>query len=96
MKSGRRAVASAAFAASLRGKVGGLTALDVEQLRSQAEELLDEGDGLRAAVLEFATQYEVVRRQAPALTDLCDRLSQAVQHAIRPVAPHQHRVDIHG
>jgi hypothetical protein len=96
MKAGLRAVASAAFAVSLRGKVGTLTALDVEHLRSQAEELLDEGDSLRAAVLEFATQYEVVRRQAPALIDLCDGLSRAVEYALRPAAPDQHRVDIHG
>ena len=96
MKSGRVAVASAALAVSLRGKVGTLTALDVEQLRSQAEEVLAGDDGLRAAVLEFATQYEVVRRDPAALADSSEALAQAVQRAVQFVPPDLHRVDIHG
>ncbi len=96
MRAGIRPVASSAVTVALKAKVGSLTPMDVEQLRTQAEELLDEGVPLRGAVFDFATQYELVRRAPDELLPVADALFQAVQVALRPEPPDLHRRDIHG
>jgi hypothetical protein len=80
----------------MKAKVGSLTPLDVEQLRSQAEELLDEDLPFRAAVFDFATQYEILRRQPEALLQVADALFRATQVALLPEPPDLNRRDIHG
>ncbi|PZQ99914.1 MAG: hypothetical protein DI533_04590 [Cereibacter sphaeroides] len=96
MRSGTRPVASAAFAVGMKAKCAELTALDVEQLRSQTEELLADGDPLRAAILAFATQYELCRFDAAQLVDLGNQLCRAVEIALLPEPPDLDRRDIHG
>jgi hypothetical protein len=96
VKSGIRTVAGSAVTVALKAKVGSLTPMDVEQLRVQAEELLDDDAPLRGAVFGFATQYELVRRSPGELVPVADALFQAVQLALRPDPPDLHRRDIHG
>jgi hypothetical protein len=96
MRAGLRAVASDAFAVALSAKVGGLTALAVEQLRSAAEAQLDPDLPLRQAVLQFATMFEADRRDPAALRQHGDELAHAVELALRPDPPDLNRRDIHG
>jgi hypothetical protein len=93
---GLRVVAGNAFAAALRAKCATITALDVDQLRAEAEALLPEGHSLRAAVLAFATRYEGIRRDAAALIAAGDDLARAVELALMPEPPDLGRADIHG
>ncbi|MES2667908.1 MAG: hypothetical protein V4712_17625 [Pseudomonadota bacterium] len=92
----RRAVESAAFAVALRAKTGGLTALDVDHLRTQAEQLLPDDAPLRRAITGFATQFEAVRHNPPAWVALGDSLARAVELALIPDAVDSDRRDIHG
>lgn len=92
----RRVVESAAFAVALRAKTGSLTALDVDHMRTQAEQLLPDDAPLRRAITAFATQFDAARFDAAALVPLGDALSRAVELSLLPVPVDLDRRDIHG
>lgn len=96
MRSGLRPVVSSAVTVALQAKVGSLKPLEVERMRSQAEQLLNAGDPMRAAVLTFASQYEVVRWMPAALVVEAEALFRAAELALVPDPPGQDRRDIHG
>lgn len=95
-RAGLRPVLSDAFAVALSAKTGDITPLAVDHLRGQAEELLPEGTPFRAAVLHFASLYEVFRRDPVRLVEMGDELARAVEIALLPEPPDLHRSDIHG
>lgn len=86
----------AAQSVSMRARIGGLEAHEVDDMRTRAEELLDRRDQLRAAIFEFHTMYQMHPRPGPELVELGDELGRAVDRALRPEAPDAGRVDIHG
>lgn len=69
----------AAQAVALSARVGELTLQAVDDLRTKAEELLGKGDPLRAAILTFATMYEVHRRDKAALASMGETLEAALR-----------------
>lgn len=95
-RSGFRIVAGNAFAAALRAKCGTISALDVDQLRTEAEALLPEGHALRLAVTRFATRWENDRFFPVELRAAGDDLARAVELALLPEPPDLGRTDIHG
>jgi hypothetical protein len=96
VKSPRHTVAFAATAVALRAKTFALTNLDVNELRTSAEQLLDAGHPLRRAVTEFASLWEVNKHDGAALVEMGDRLFRAVEAALRPEPVDLGRVDLHG
>jgi len=93
----RMPVLFAAQAVAMSARTDGLTAHAVEDLRVKAEELLPKGDGLRLAVLSFATQYEAWRRDLHALRRFGEALERDIQTALNPDRqPVRERRDIDG
>ena len=86
----------AALSVALRARMGGLTAEEVSDMRVRAEELLDRGSSLRAAVFSFATMYELHRRDPAALVVLGEELDRGLSRALRPDPVDLSRRDIHG
>lgn len=87
----------AAQAVAMSARTDGLTLHAVEDMRTKAEELLMRDDPLRAAVLTFASMFEVHHRDKAALADLGVSLELAVAQSIAPVRPElRWRADIDG
>lgn len=63
----RMPVLTAAMSVALSARTDQLTLHAVDDLRTKAEELLAKGDGLRSAIIAFATAYEVDRRDKAAM-----------------------------
>ncbi len=95
-RGGFRIVAGNAFAAALKAKCGTISALDVDQVRAEAEAHLPEGDPLRLAVTRFATRWESDRFFPVEMIAAGDELARAVELALRPEPPDLGRTDIHG
>lgn len=89
-------VKMAAFAVAMQAKTGSVDTLDVDTLEVQAEELLARGAPLRLAVMEFATQFPLVRDDRAALAAEGARLARAVELAAMAEVPGSGRLDIHG
>lgn len=87
----------AAQTVAMNAITGSLTLHMVDDLRTKAEELLARDDPLRAAILSFATQYEVHKRDAYAMRKFGETLQAAVATALNPdarPATLRHRADI--
>lgn len=72
----------AAQVVAMNAKVGSLTLHAVDDLRTKAEELLAKRDPLRAAIIAFASQYEVHRRDPKALASMGETLEAALRVAL--------------
>lgn len=79
-----------------RPDTNGVTNDQVDNLRARAEQELPQGDDLRAAILTFATHYEVHRRDKKAVQALGEALASAVHTILNPPAPERFRADIDG
>lgn len=79
----------AALSVALCARTDQLTAHAVEDMRVKAEELLPKGDGLRCAIIDFATQYEQDRRDRAAMHAHGLTLQAALDEALGsgPVVP---------
>lgn len=86
----------AAQSVSMRARIGGLEAHEVDDMRTRAEELLGRRDQLRAAIFEFHTMFQMYPRAGAELIELGEELGRAVDRALRADAPDAGRVDIHG
>jgi len=86
----------AAQSVSMRARIGGLKAHEVDDMRTRAEELLDRRDQLRAAIFEFHTMFQLTPRAGPELVELGEELGRAVDRVLRVDAPDAGRADIHG
>jgi hypothetical protein len=86
----------AALAVAMSARVGGLTQHQVDDLRTKAEELLPRGEGLRQAVLAFATAYEADRHDAKAMEYHGQALERAMREATGLERPRRTRADING
>lgn len=87
----------AAQSVAMNAITGSLTLHMVDDLRTKAEELLPRGDDLRCAILTFATQYEVHRRDDYAMRKFGAALQAAVTVVLNPDVPAptlRHRADI--
>jgi hypothetical protein len=87
----------AAEAVALNAITGSRTMHMVDDMRTKAEELLARDDDLRRAILAFATQYEVLKRDEYGLKVLGEQLRAAVATALNPEAVPRtlrHRADI--
>jgi hypothetical protein len=99
---------SAALAVALSARTGQLTAHAVDDMRTKAEELLARHDPLRAAIIAFATGYELHRRDPAELAAIGLTLQAALDAPGPPAPPPApdpahwptpadlHRSDIHG
>jgi hypothetical protein len=72
----------AAQTVAMNARMGSLTLHAVDDLRTKAEELLGKADPLRAAILTFATMYEVHRRDEAALASMGETLERALRVAL--------------
>lgn len=86
----------AAQAVALSARTGSLTQHAVDDMRTRAEELLGRDDPMRAAVLAFATQYELHRRDPYALQKLGEALERALRGALSLDQVLRERRDIDG
>jgi len=87
----------AAFEVGMLAKLDDLDPAKVDALREKAErELPDPGNVVRRAIIGFATQYEILRRDPVALRRLGHDLCTAVEHSCVPVPPGMARSDING
>lgn len=84
---GHTGVLFAAQAVSMAARCGTLTEHAVDDLRVKAEELLERGDDLRAAILSFATMYLQYRRDPDAIKHQGEYLGHAINIALNPDAP---------
>lgn len=90
------AVRIAVFAVAMQARCGSLDETAVDDMRSKAEELLEPGDDLRAAVIEFATQYPVLCHDPYALRLLGAQLQAALDKGLEldaPVRPFRSDID---
>lgn len=93
----RVSVMIAAQAVALSARTGTLSGHAVEDMRIKAEELLARGDDLRQAVIFFASQYEVLRRDPYGLRLLGEQLEAALRSALDlGASPRRERRDIDG
>jgi hypothetical protein len=86
----------AAQAVAMSARTDGLTQHAVDDMRTRAEELLERDDPLRAAMLRFATVYELLHRDAHAMHLLGEELQAAVEVALsltRPSLPYRSDID---
>lgn len=87
----------AALAVAMAAKSGSVEALDVDTLEEMAHQLLPEGDALRRAITDFATQYPLAVWDRDRLIAEGAALFAAVEQAAAPGVPvDAGRVDIHG
>ena len=77
----------AAKSVALSARTNCLTLHSVEDMRTVAEELLENGDDLRTAILNFATMYEHYRRDPDALIKLGEGLDRDIDAAIGLALP---------
>jgi hypothetical protein len=86
-----------AFAVAMSARTGMLSPHATEDMRIKAEELMPRDHAAYGAILTFATQYELHRRDAEALKSLGEDLERALRAAIAPAAPDwTQRRDING
>lgn len=74
----------------------GVTLDVVDALRVKAEQLLDRGHPLRAAIFSFATMYDAHHFDPAAVVRMGEALHQAVDKFLNPSPPEQFRADIDG
>lgn len=72
----------AAQAVALSARTNCLTAHAVEDMRARAEQLLAAGDDLRAAIMSFAVQYELLHRDVYGLRVLGEGLQRDLDLAL--------------
>lgn len=86
-----------AQAVAMSARTNQLTRHAVDDLRSVAEETLPKGHELRAAILTFATGYEVLRHDPYGLAKLGEQLEAALHRALGVIRPElRPRSDIDG
>lgn len=87
----------AAFAVAMSARTGQLTDHAVEDMRIKAEEILLRDHPAYPVILNFATQYEMHRRDPAALVQLGETLELGIRMAVQPAAPDRPaRVDLDG
>jgi hypothetical protein len=69
----------AAQAVAGEARTNMLTSHAVDDMRTKAEELLARDDPMRAAILDFATNYELVRRDPHGLRYHGEALARAIE-----------------
>lgn len=84
----------AAFAVALSARTNMLTPHAVDQMRTQAEELLPRDHDAYPAIVSFATQYEIYHRDPEALSRLGQYLEDSLTQAVGPRLPW--RADLDG
>ena len=84
----------AAFSVALSARTNMLTAHAVDQMRTQAEELLPRDHAAYPAIVSFATQYEIYHRDPEALARLGQYLEASLTEAVGPRLPY--RADLDG
>ncbi len=89
-------VAADATAVAMQAMVNDLDAISVDDLVTKAGQLLESDDPVFRAVVEFATQHELVRRQPEMLRNAGEVLRDRMILLMRPDPPDLDRVDIHG
>lgn len=80
----RQAVQMSAFATAMSARTDGLTMGQVDATRTLAEQMLDNGDPLRLAILHFATMFEEYRRDSAAMRRFGEELDRAVNADLHP------------
>jgi hypothetical protein len=78
----RMPVLTAAMSVALSARTDQLTMHAVDDMRTKAEELLAKGDGLRSAIIAFATAYEADRRDKAAMAAHGVALQAALELAL--------------
>jgi hypothetical protein len=87
----------AAFAVAMNARAGSLTLHMVEDMRIKAEEILRRDHPAYPVIVNFATQYELYRRDPAKLAELGETLDMGVRLAVAPTAPERpFRADIDG
>lgn len=87
----------AAYAVALSARTGQLTQHAVDNMRIKAEEVLKRDHPAYPAVVTFATQYEVHRRDPVMLASLGETLELCLRLASAPAAPERRmRADLDG
>lgn len=86
----------AAQAVALAARNNMLTQHSVDDMRIRAEELLDRDDPMRPPILDFATQWEAVRRDPHALRYHGEALEQALLRDLGLVRSLPERKDLDG
>ena len=87
----------AAFAVAMSARTNQLTPHAVEDMRIKAEEVLKRDHPAYPVILNFATQYELHRRDPAALAQLGETLELGVRMAVQPSQPDRPtRMDLDG
>ncbi len=86
----------AAFAVAMSARPGQLTEHAVEDMRVKAEELLRRDHPAYPIIVQFATMYEVHRRDAATLVTLGDDLERGIRLAVTPAPTLPFRADLDG
>lgn len=84
------------LAVAMSAKAGTLEHADVATLQVKAEQLLDHSDPLFFAINDFATQFELHRRDPSQWAALGEVLHHKLDVAVTPPPPDLDRADIHG
>ena len=84
------------LAVAMAAKAGTLDYADVVRLQTKGEQLLGRDDPLFYAVSDFATQFELHRRDPSQWAALGALLHHRLDVAITPAPPDLDRSDIHG
>jgi hypothetical protein len=74
----------AALSVALNARTNQLTQNVVDDMRTKAEELLPRDHAAYGAIMNFATMYELHRRDVPVLAELGDQLQRAIDWATAP------------
>lgn len=77
----------AAFAVAMSARTGQLTDHAVEDMRVKAEEVLRRDHPAYPIIMQFATMYEVNRRDPAAMSALGDDLERGIRLAVSPIVP---------
>ncbi len=86
MTEARTQVLMATFSVALCARTQALTAHQVDEMRIKAEELMDRDDPLRPHIINFATQYENLRRDPYAVRILGENLEAALRADLHPAS----------
>lgn len=85
-----------ALTLAMQAKVADVDGMDVEELVTEAGQVLEATSPERAAINTFATQYELHSFDAARVIALGDQLLDAINRALRPDPAGAERSDIYG
>lgn len=85
-----------AVSVAMSAKVADVDGLDVDHMVTEATQVLDDGSPERAAILNFATDFELYQFDPEQLLSMGTTLHDALERALRPDPVDAGRRDIYG